>query len=191
VVGKSRYGWRWGALAVVVAAFAAPVVGAAPAGAQAQTVIHPEWVDGCPGCPGPLLNVAAQLDERAIRNVTASVANGFAGLIASAHVKDPAEIRKLHTAAIATLSAGVAQAGNAAWDAGDPDGELCPRLKWPFPGPRPHWDETMKQFAEGLTVLGEANVTGDPKLVDTASGLLDAGAKGLTDFQGCVAGQSG
>jgi hypothetical protein len=188
-VGKRSYGWGWGALAVAAATLVAPVMAAAPAGAASQTTIHPEWVDGCGGCPGPLLTVAAQLDERTAKAVTAAVANGFAGLIASAHAKDPAEIRKLHQAAIATLSGGVARAGNAAWDAGDPDGELCPRLKWPFPGPRPHWDETMKQFAEGLTVLGEANANGDPKLVDTASGLLDAGAAGLTDFAGCVAGQ--
>jgi hypothetical protein len=192
---QSQYGRRrWvrtaGSLAVAAAALTAPTLAAAPASASSQTVIHPEWVDGCGGCPGPLFNVQAQLDERTIKRVTDSVASGFAGLIASAHLKDPAEIRKLHQAAMTTLAGGVAQAGNAAWDAGDPDGELCPRLKWPFTGPRPHWDETMKDFAEGLTVLGEANRTGDQKLVDTASGLLDTGAAGLTDFEGCV-GQAG
>jgi hypothetical protein len=117
--------------------------------------------------------VQAQLDERTVKRVTDSVANGFAGLIASAHVKDPAEIAKLHKAALTDMSAGAALAGNAAWDAGDPDGELCPRLKWPFPGPRPHWLSNAacgrRRRCEGVAAPGPAQ-PGDGGRVDAELG---------------------
>lgn len=182
---------RWlrrigGAVVVAVAALAAPAFTAAPAGAVSQTVIHPEWVDGCEGCPGPLFNVQTVLDRRVVGTVTRSVADGLSGLIAASRATDPAVARRLHEAAIRTLSTGAAQAGNAAWAAGDWDGDLCPRREWPFPGPKPHWDETESWLADGLTLLGEANRTGDAALIGVAADKLDAGAAGLTDFQGCV-----
>jgi hypothetical protein len=182
---------RWlrrvgGAVIVAVAAMAAPVVTAAPAAAVSQTVIHPEWVDGCEGCPGPLFHVQQVLDRRAVVAVTNSVADGLSGLIAAARATDPVVARRLHEAAIRTLSTGAAQAGNSAWSGAEWDGDLCPRKPWPFPGPKPHWNETMTQLADGLTVLGEANRTGDAALIGVAAGKLDAGAADLTDFQGCV-----
>ncbi len=174
------------AVAVTVAAVAAPAVTAAPAGAVSQTVIHPEWVDGCDGCPGPLFHVQSVLDRRIKAAVTKSVADGLAGLIAASRAQDPVVAKRLHEVAIRTLSGGAAQAGNAAWSAAEWDGDLCPRRPWPFPGPKPQWDENQRTLADGLTLLAEANLTGDAGLVGAAAGKLDAGAAGLTDFQGCV-----
>jgi hypothetical protein len=182
---------RWlrrvgGVLTVAVAALVTPAVTATPAGAVAQTTIHPEWIDGCDGCPGPVFHVQDELDRRATVAVTTSVADGFAGLIAAGRAKDPAVAGRLHAAAIRTLQVGAAQAGNAAWSAADWDGDLCPRWKWPWPGPKPHWDQTQDWLADGMTLLAEANRTGNADLVGAATGKLDAGAAGLTDFQGCV-----
>jgi hypothetical protein len=184
---RNRWRRRIGAAVIAaVAAMTAPVLTAAPAAAVSQSVIHPEWVDGCEGCPGPLFNVEAVLDRRAVATVTSSVANGLSGLIAAARTTDPAAARRLHDAAIRTLSAGAAQAGNSAWSGAEWDGDLCPRKPWPFPGPKPSWDETMNQLADGMTLLGAANRTGNADPLGAAGGKLDAGAAGLTDFQGCV-----
>ena len=182
---------RWsrrigGAVIVAIAAVAAPAVTAAPAVAVSQSVIHPEWVDGCDGCPGPMFTVPAVLDPRVVVMVTSSVADGLSGLIAASRATDRAVAARLHAAAIQTLSTGAAQAGNGAWSAGTWDGDLCPVRPWPFPGPGPYWDEIQNELARGMTLLGEANRTGDADLAGVAGGLLGSGAAGLTDFQGCV-----
>ncbi|HEV7653497.1 MAG TPA: hypothetical protein VGP36_02015, partial [Mycobacteriales bacterium] len=163
-----------------------PAFTAAPASAVSQTVIHPEIIDGCEGCPGPLFKVQDILTKQQIPAVTRSVASGVSGLITAARTKDPVAAKRIHDAAIKTLSTGAAQAGNASWAPGDPDGDLCPRRKWPFPGPKPGWDQLESQLSQGMTLLAQANRTGDGGLVTKASGLLDGGAAGLTTFQGCV-----
>lgn len=151
---------------------------------MSQTTIHPEWVDGCGGCPGPLLAVQALLDERAKRTVTKSFADGLSGLIAASRAKDPAVAKRLHDTAIRTLTGGAAHAGNAAWSAEDWDGDLCPKRPWPFPGPGPQWDQNQRWLADGMSLLGRYNLSGSPDVL--ASGQLDAGASGLIAFQGCV-----
>ncbi|HST67594.1 MAG TPA: hypothetical protein VLM05_20655 [Mycobacteriales bacterium] len=175
-----------GAVAVAVAAMAAPAITAAPANAVSQTLIHPEIVDGCEGCPGPLFTVDVVVIREKVPAVTRSVASGLSGLIAAKRATDPAVSRRLHDTAIKTLAGGAATAGNATWGWDDPNGDLCPRRPWPFPGPRPQWDQLESQLSQGMTLLGQANRTGDGALVSRAAGLLDAGAAGLTEFQGCV-----
>jgi hypothetical protein len=175
-----------GAVAVAVAAMAVPAVTAAPAGAVSQTMIHPEIIDGCGGCPGPYFAVQDQISKEKVPSINRSVASGLSGLIAAERTTDPAAARRLHDAAIRTLAGGAAQAGNAAWDPSDPNGDLCPRRPWPFPGPGPQWDQLENQLAQGLTLLGQANRTGSPAIGAQAARQLDAGAAGLTAFQGCV-----
>ena len=175
-----------GAVAVAVAAMAVPAVTAAPASAVSQTYIHPEIIDGCGGCPGPYFKVQTQILREKVPAVNRSVASGLSGLIAAKRTTDPVAARRLHDAAIATLAGGAAQAGNAAWDPDDPNGDLCPRRPWPFPGPGPQWTQLEGQPSQGMTLLGQANRTGDGALAARAAGLLDAGAVGLTAFQGCV-----
>jgi hypothetical protein len=175
-----------GAVAVAVAAMVAPAVTAAPAGAVSQTMIHPEIIDGCPGCPGPMLQVEAQVSKEKVAAVNRAVASGLSGLIAARRTTDPAAATRIHDAAISTLAGGAAQTGNVRWVPLGGEGELCPGRSWPFPGPKPTWDQLENQLSQGMTVLGQANRTGDRALVSRAAGLLDAGAAGLTAFQGCV-----
>jgi hypothetical protein len=175
-----------GAVAVAVAAMAVPAFTAAPASA-ANNVIPPEWRDGCPGCPGPYFKVQSVLDQRVIVVVTHSVEGGVSGLITAGRTKDPVAAKRIRDAAIKTLAGGAAQAGNAAWGADDPDGyDLCPKRKWPIPGPQPQWDQLESQLSQGMTLLGEANRTGSAAIGAQAAKQLDAGAAGLTAFQGCV-----
>jgi hypothetical protein len=184
---RGRWLRRLGAaVAVSIAAVTAPVITAAPAAAVSQTAIHPEWVDGCDGCPGPLFYVQAVLDQRIKYAVTKSVADGLSGLIAASRTQDPVAAKRLHDVAIRTMSDGAAQAGNAAWVPGEWDGDLCPKRDWPFPGPKPHWDETQRTLADGLSLLAQYNRTGDGRLLTAADGKLTTGADALLDFQGCV-----
>ena len=172
-------------LAMAVAAVAAPVVTAAPAQAVSQTAIHPEWVDGCEGCPGPVFLVEAVLDHRIKARVTTSVRTGLSGLLSASRTTDPVAAARVHAAAIRTLQGAAAQAGNAAWGADEWDGDLCPRKPWPWPGPGPQWDVLERQLSEGMTLLGRAN-RGDQAALRAATEDLDAGVTGLTAFQGCV-----
>jgi hypothetical protein len=175
-----------GAVAVAVAAMAAPVLAAAPASAVSQTLIHPEIIDGCGGCPGPVLQVQTQVLKEKVPSVNRAVAGGLSGLIAARRTTDPVAARRIHDAAIRTLAGGAAQTGNVRWVPVGGEGDLCPGRSWPFPGPKPTWDQLENQLSQGMTVLGQANRTGDGALVAQASALLDAGAAGLTAFQGCV-----
>lgn len=174
------------AVAVSVVAVVAPVVTAAPAAAVTQTAIHPEWVDGCEGCPGPLFYVQAVLDRRVKAAVTKSVADGLAGMIAASQAQDPAVAKRLREVAIRTLAGGAAQAGNAAWVPGEWDGDLCPRRPWPYPGPWPLWNDTQRTLGDGLSLLAQYNRTGDAALLGAATGKLDSGAVALLNFRGCV-----
>lgn len=184
---RHRWGRRVGGAAIVaVAALGVPALTAPPAGAVSQTMIHPEWVDGCPGCPGPYFKVLRELDRVQVAAVTRSVQSGFSGLIAAKQAKDPAVAKRLHDGAIRTLQGGATQAGNVAWMDGDWDGDLCPRKPWPWPGPGPRWDETEQWLSDGMTLIGRANLTGDAATLESATENLDAGAAALTDFQGCV-----
>ena len=176
-----------GAVAVAVAAMAVPAFTAAPAGAVSGSVVHPEWRDGCGGCPGPYFTVPTVLDERVVVVVTHSVETGVSGLITASRTADPAVARRVHDAAIKTLAGGAAQAGNVRWASDDPDGyDLCPRRRWPLPGPQPQWDQLESQLSQGMTLLGEANRTGSAATGAQAVRQLEAGAAGLTAFQGCV-----
>lgn len=81
----------------------------------------PSWIDGCPGCPGPVINealgdylVAQMLREIAARLKTKKVAEGLHGL---------AKEMVVHS------SKGLV----AGWEEGD---DFCPP-HWPFPFPKP------------------------------------------------------
>lgn len=174
------------AVVVAVAAMAVPAFTAAPASAVSQTFIHPEIIDGCGGCPGPMFQVQAQVLKEKVPSVNRSVASGLSGLIAAMRTTDPVAARRIHDAAIRTLAGGAAQAGNATWDPSDPNGDLCPRRPWPFPGPGPQWNQLEDQLAQGMTLLGQFNRTGNAAIGSRAATELDAGAAGLTAFQGCV-----
>jgi hypothetical protein len=188
--GRLRWGLRLGAaLAVAASVTAGTVLAAAPAQAVSQTVIHPEYVDGCPGCPGPIFIVDRELDQRTAAAVTTAVGNGLAGVIAARHAQDPAVGKRLHAAAIASFSHASRLTGYSAFGSvADWDGDLCP--PWPWPWPRPHWAEVEKELAGGLTLLGEAAVTNDvtraAELQAAAVSNLDAGTAGLETYQNCA-----
>jgi anaerobic selenocysteine-containing dehydrogenase len=171
-------------LVVAAAAVAGPAVAAGPAAAQSQTTIHPEWVDGCPGCPGPLFNLQTVLDERVRIQVQKTVASGLSGLAVAARTTDPVAARRLHDSAVTTLRGAAAQGGNTAYYAGDWDGDLCPRK--PGPWPKRYWDESERWLSDGMTLLGRANVTGDAATLATAVKELDTGVAGFTALQGCA-----
>jgi hypothetical protein len=191
---------RLGATLVVAASvLGGPVLAAGPAHAASSSVLHPEWVDGCEGCPGPLLLVHQELDQRRLAAVTHGVADGLAGLIAAHRADDPALARRLADRAIAAFTQATQTAGNPGFSVGTWDGDICPRRPWPWPwpGPPPHWNtieeywnDVQQGLSDGLTLLGEAALTRD---VDRAAALraagvakLDDSATGLESFQGCV-----
>lgn len=188
--GRLRWGLRLGAaLAVAAGTVGGTLLTAAPAQAVSQTVIHPEWVDGCPGCPGPIFLVERELDQRTAAAVTTAVANGLSGLIAAAHAQDPAAAKRLHAAAIASFGRATTLAGNASFTGvADWDGDLCP--PWPWPWPRPHWADVEKELGEGLTLLGQAATTKDTtvaaQLRAAAVSDLEGGTAGLETFQNCT-----
>ena len=172
-------------VAVAAAAVAGPVATAGPAAAVSQTTIHPEWVDGCPGCPGPLFNLQTVLDERVRLQVQKTLSSGLSGLATAAQTRDPVAARQLHDVAVRTLQGGVAQAGNTAFYAGDWDGDLCPRI--PGPKPKRYWDYSERLLADGLTLVSRANLSGDAGTLATAVRELDTGVAGFTaNLQGCA-----
>jgi hypothetical protein len=189
--GRGRRGLRLGAALIVAAStVGGTLLAAAPAHALSQSIIHPEWVDGCPGCPGPIFLVDRELDQRTVSAVTTAVANGLSGLIAANHAQDPAAGKRLHAAAIASFTRATQLTGYAGFSGvADWDGDLCP--PWPWPWPRPHWADVEKELGAGLTLIGQAAVTKD---VDRAAELraagisdLETGTVGLETFQGCTA----
>ena len=187
------------ALLVAAGVLGGPVVAVGPAQAASSTVIHPEWVDGCEGCPGPLLVAHQELDQRRAAAVTTGVADGLAGLIAAHRATDPALAKRLKARAVAVFTQATQAAGNAAFSVGVWDGDICPERPWPWPGPWPpphwetledYWDYVQQGVADGLTLLGEAALTRD---ADRAAALraagistLDESATGLETFQGCA-----
>jgi hypothetical protein len=187
----ARRGWalRLGTAAVVAGSvLGAAALGAGPAQAASGTVFHPEWVDGCPGCPGPVLSVAERVyDPQTVASVNSAIAGGLAGLIAAKRATDPGQAQQLHAAAIASFARAEAMTGNAGFGtAADWDGDICP--PWPpWRRPRPHW-QVDSDLATGLSLLGRAAVTKNPREAEAlrgqASGALDAGAGALTGFQG-------
>ena len=192
--------WRrlwWGRRVGTALVLAASVVGgvalaAAPAQAASGAFIHPEWVDGCPGCPGPIFLVQRELDQRAIVAVTAKVQAGLSGLVTALHQQDPAAAKKLHETGVANLTGAAKLTGYAAFSpvADGDDVELCPRWwPWPIPGPPPWWD-VESQLSDGITLIGQAEITKDVNVAAQlrAKGIaeLDTGAKGLDAYQGCT-----
>ncbi len=84
---------------------------------------HPEWVDGGPGQPGPLLS-------KSMRDFLVSgVIRDMAGLVG-----DRVVARELRGVAqgMAKAAVGGLLAG---WEEGD---DLCPPWRFPVPGPGPH-----------------------------------------------------
>ncbi|MEN3356600.1 MAG: hypothetical protein V7637_582 [Mycobacteriales bacterium] len=187
------WGRRVGTALVLAAGVAGGVaLAAVPAQAASGVFIHPEWVDGCPGCPGPIFLVQRELDQRAVVAVTGKVQAGLSGLVTALHQRDPAAAKKLHEGAIVNLTGAAKLTGYAGFSAvadGD-DVELCPRWwPWPIPGPPP-WRDVEGDLADGITLIGQAAITKD---VDVAAQLrakgieeLDAGAAGLDAYQGCT-----
>jgi hypothetical protein len=187
--GRRRWALRLGAAAVAAGSvLAGAALGAGPAQAASGTIFHPEWVDGCPGCPGPVLSVANRVyDPQLVATVNTGIAKGLSGLIAAKRATDPGQAQQLHAAAIAQFTRAEAITGNAGFGtAADWDGDICP--PWPpWPRPRPHW-EVDGDVAAGLTLLGKAAVSKDPREAEAlrgqASGVLDAGAGQLAGFEG-------
>lgn len=188
---RERRGWalRLGAAAVVAGSvLGGAALAAAPAQAASAAVFHPEWVDGCPGCPGPLVTTVDRVyDPQTVATVSSLIGNGLAGLIAASRVTDPGKAQQVHAAAIATFARGAALTGNAAFSpvGDDWDGNICPP-GWPW-RPHPHSNVDL-DVASGLSLLGQAAVSQDPRqaavLRAQASTVLDAGAAELTKFQG-------
>lgn len=175
-----------GAVVVATAALAAPALTAAPAAAAPASIIDPDWVDGCPDCPGPVFRLQVEISYPAAERVTNVFRQGLSELIASSRAQDPASARRLHDTAVRTLAGGAAQAGNGAWVPVGPLDDLCPKRDWPYPGPKPHWDAVQRSIGDGMTLLGQVNRTGDGRTLAAAGRSLDAGVAGFTDFQGCV-----
>jgi hypothetical protein len=181
-----------------VLAIAASVSGVALAGAPAQAAsgayIHPEWVDGCPGCPGPIFLVQRELDQKTIVAVTANVQAGLSSLMAARHEQDPKAAAKWTAAAVGQLTKSSALTGHSAFSpvADGDDVELCPRWPWPWPWPvpPPRWWDVESQFADGINLLGQADITKDPKLASEIrnKGIEELGgaAAGLDQYQGCT-----
>jgi hypothetical protein len=181
------------AAAVMAGALSASVHAAAPAQAVSQTVLHPEWIDGCGGCPGPSIAVAAELDQRAQYEATAALADGLAGMIAAGAERDPAMAERLRGKAIGSFAHVAGIAGSATFSpVGDWDGELCPRpWPWPWPWPpQPDWGDIEWQVADGLNLLGEAALTQDAEraaaLRDKAENSLESAAAGLQMYENCA-----
>ncbi len=181
------------ALVLAVGMLGGVALAAGPAQAASGTMIHPEWVDGCPGCPGPIFWLQRELDKRTAVAVTARVQAGLSGLIRARHEQDPAAAKKLHEAAIVNLTGAAKLTGYSAFSpvAEGDDVELCPRWPWPWPQPGPpRWWDVETLFSDGITLLGEAELTKDVDLANQLRGKgiedLDAGAAGLDQYQGCT-----
>lgn len=194
--------WRrlwWARRAGTALVLAASVVGgaalsAAPAQAAGGAFIHPEWVDGCPGCPGPIFLVQRELDQKVVLAATSAVQAGLSNLIAAKHAQDPAAAKKFQATAVSALTRASALTGYSAFspvaDADDVD--ICPRWPWPWPWPvpPPRWWDVESQFADGINLLGQAELTKDPQLATSLrnKGIeeLGLGAAGLDQYQGCT-----
>jgi len=181
------------AATVMAGALSASVLAALPAQAVSQTVLHPEWIDGCGGCPGPSIAVAAELDQRAQYEATAALADGLAGMIAAGAERDPAMAERLRGKAIGSFAHVAGIAGSATFSpVADWDGELCPRpWPWPWPWPpQPDWGDIEWQMADGLNLLGEAALTQDAEraaaLRDKAENSLESAAAGLQMYENCA-----
>lgn len=101
---------------------------------------HPEWVDGGPGQPGPVVS-------KALRDFLISgVIRDLAGLVGNAGVA-----REMHAVAqgMAKHAVGGLLAG---WDDGD---DLCPPWRWPFGGPKPRPGPDPWWFEVGLLDRGD------------------------------------
>jgi hypothetical protein len=192
---RHRWGLRLGTALLVAASLAggsALVAGPAQAApSSSQIKVHPEWVDGCRYCPGPVFWLEEEFDQRTVAIITAAIADGLGQQIAAGRAQDPAEARKLHGAAIASFSLASKAAGSASFGAvADWDGDLCP--PWPWPWPRPHWADVEQELADSLTLFGQAATTRDAKqaaeLRDAAAANLEKGAAGLLTYEGCAAG---
>ena len=67
------------------------------------------------------------------------------------------------------------------------DGELCPLIRWPFPGPRPHWDAMAAagQLTDLASSLPESS-TLRADIAEAASGLAEQASRAMM-----VAGDAG
>jgi hypothetical protein len=168
---QGRVRWLVAALAAVLAALAGTLL-AAPAHAASATLIHPEWVDGCPGCPGPVeLRLAAvyELDERTAVEVGDLVVVGMQHLVAAKRalsVGDERDAAALVSEGVAVLQRASDATGHAGFLAADDwDGDWCGNSKVP-PKPKPKLYELLtaadRLIASGITGLGQAAEERDP-----------------------------
>jgi hypothetical protein len=104
--------------------------------ALVRAILHPEWVEGGPGRPGP-----PQLSPAATHCLLAGLVRDIAAGVSDSGVAEDLRAvgRKMAERAADGLVAG--------WEEGD---ELCPPWRWPFPPRGPLPDPWLSR----LTVFG-------------------------------------
>jgi hypothetical protein len=171
-----------------VSATAAAAVLAFGAPAHASTLINPEWVDGCPGCPGPLafsVLVEKSYPERVIHEAQVALAKGVQYRLDARKTKDPALAQRLTAASNQSFASMTSMLGSVAVGGGDDPGEwLCPDW-WKLPIPGPKQGEFERYLADGLTTLGQSQLTRDARVAaqlaaDAARGFDAAADIGAT-----------
>lgn len=184
---------RIAAVATALVAAAGLMLAASPAHAASATLIHPEWIDGCPGCPGPVdlqLAVRAELQSDVAVQVGDLVARGTQILVEAARSEpspDPWRSDRLVVAGVASFAEASAMAGNAGFMvAEDWDGDWCGNRPkpWPWPKDDARFVRVDELLADGLTTLGEAAIQRDgdaqQALEDRAVGSLQEAAMELS-----------
>jgi hypothetical protein len=138
-------------------------------------LIDPDWVDGGPGQPGPLIN------EAIVDYMVAGVLRDIGKSVSHKEVKQ--QVLRLSKGMVERSSAGLV----AGWELGD---DICPPwpwprpkpfpwpFPWPWPGPDPDpWWDTMKGamndvvLAQGLRSL--ARLTSDKSFSADIAGLSE------------------
>ena len=156
---------------------------AAPAHAATVYKIHPDWVDGCPGCPGPVdfKYTLVTPDETVVEpeRVADKVAAATELLLEAARTVPDLDWTKspLASKGIAEYSAAAALGGNGTFQLDDVDGDWCGNSTVkPKPVPHGPYADAGQLIADGLTTLGEAAGQRDP---DQAAALQERGADAL------------
>jgi hypothetical protein len=138
-----------------------------------RLIFDPSWVDGCPGCPGPVFNEA--IADYAI----AGVLRDIAAVVKNSNISEP--LRNIARKMVENSSKGLI----AGWEDGD---DICPPWRFPFPGPKPNpwraaegprpnpWLDFQKQFDTrnaSLETFSAVNIASFSPSMDT---LMLAGA---------------
>jgi hypothetical protein len=166
-----------------VSATAVAAVLALAGPAHASNILHPEWVDGCDGCPGPVafgVSVQKVYPERVLHAAELALAKGVTYRLNARKAKDPAVARRLTLESNQAFASMTSMLGSVAVGSGDDPGEwLCPDW-WKGRIPPPKQGDFEKPLTDGLTTLGLSQLTSDPRaaavLAADAYKSLDAAA---------------